>query len=251
MRFLFLALSFLLLFAAPGPCASLSVVTEEWPPYNYAEDGAAAGLVTEVVRAALDRAGFDYTIKVLPWARAYSLALHDPDVLIYSMLKLPQREPLFQWVRLDGLGVEMQLFRPRHREDIRIETLDDAKAYRVGLTRDSAPHHFLLRHGFQEGVNLFPVSDELLNARKSEPGNNRIDLTTGDPLSQGYRLRQAGLPADYWVRVLPLFSTDIYMAFSLSTPPETVERVRKALRQLRDEGFINATRDGYLRRLAP
>lgn len=250
MRPFLLALSLILLCAPHGLCASLRVVTEEWPPYNYTQDGAATGLMTEVVRATLDRAGIDYTIEVLPWARAYALATHAPNVLIYTIVKLPEREQLFRWVRLDGLNIEIYLLRPKYRTDIKLKSLEEAKAYRVGLTLNSAPHQFLLRQGFVEGVNLFPVNSEILNVHKSEQLHRRIDLATGDPLFEAFLLRQAGLPADYWVRLLPLFNTDTYMALSLGTPEEVMERVRTAFRRVCEDGVLDAVVAKYRRMLA-
>ena len=235
-------IAFLSTWAAAGP---LRVVTEEWPPYNHTENGEVVGLATDAVRAVLDRAGIDYTIECLPWARAYGLALNDPNVLIYSILKVGDREPLFKWVKLEGFGVDMYLFRPLYRREIQVATIEDAKAYRAGVTRESATHHFLLSQGFTENVNLFPVRSEFLNILKSEPQNERIDLTTGDLSSVRYWLRLAGKPDDYWEPVVPLFHRDLYMAFSLRTPDEVVEKVRCACKRVSAEGGFEAIRERF------
>ena len=233
---------FLSTLAAAEP---LRVVTEDWPPYNYTEDGKVVGLATEMVRAILDRAGVEYTLECLPWARAYGLALNDPNVLIYSILKVGDREPLFKWVRMDGFGVDMFLLRPQYRREIKVSTIEEAKGYRVGVTRESATHHFLLSKGFTENTNLFPVRCEFLNILKSEPHNERIDLTTGDLSSVRYWLRLAGKADDYWEPVVPLFHRDLYMAFSLRTPDDVVEQVRRACRQLGDEGGLEAIQQQF------
>ncbi|WP_419786783.1 substrate-binding periplasmic protein [Pseudodesulfovibrio sp.] len=229
--------------------ASLRVVTENWPPYNYEKNGQAVGLVTEVVRATLDRAGVDYTIEVLPWARAYRLARQEPNVLIYSMYKLPEREEMFQWIAMDGLNVDTYIMRPKTRNDIRINTLEEAKAYRIGVTRDAAPHLFLLKHGFVEGKQIFPVCNELFNILKSQPQNDRIDLTTCDLLSQIYRLQEAGIASDYWVPVLPLLSENLYMAFSLETDKKMVDRISNAFGQIRQEGILETMVQKYRKML--
>eukprot|EP00828_Plagiopyla_frontata_P029713 TRINITY_DN38511_c0_g1_i1.p4 TRINITY_DN38511_c0_g1~~TRINITY_DN38511_c0_g1_i1.p4 ORF type:complete len:132 (-),score=43.09 TRINITY_DN38511_c0_g1_i1:62-457(-) len=112
---MFRTLLLLLILAAqtcPAQSADLRVVTEDWPPYNYSEHGKVTGVVTEVVLAALDRSDLDYTVEVLPWARAYKLARTEPNVMIYSILKLDSRAPLFKWLKLGNLSIEMYLFRP-------------------------------------------------------------------------------------------------------------------------------------------
>lgn len=50
---LFLAL---ILISGTARAESLTIVTEEMPPFNYTENGNVTGMATEVVRAVLDRA---------------------------------------------------------------------------------------------------------------------------------------------------------------------------------------------------
>lgn len=231
----------------PAQGAGIRVVTEEWSPYNYSEDGEVKGMVTEIVRAVLDRAGLDYTIEALPWARAYELAQTEPDVLIYSIFKLPNRTPLFKWIQLNGLSFDMYLFRPKFRDDINLHSLEEAKAYKVGVTRETSTHHFLLGKGFKDGVNLFPVNCEQFNTLKSQPQARRIDLTTGDSLSLARELKMANLPPDYWVKQVLLFKKDLYMAFGLNTSDATVERVRSAFAEVRAQGMLDTVQDKYCR----
>lgn len=233
-------MAFVFCIVGSAAAQSLTVVTEEWPPYNHTEKGQVAGVVTEVVRATLERAGIDYTINVYPWARAYDMAQNRENVLIYSIFRLPIRERLFKWIQIDGLFVNMHLFRPSHRTDIDATTLDKAKQYRIGVTRDTSTHHFLLDNGFEDGVNLFPVKSEELNIIKANRENERIDLTTGDTLSLACWLKASGYPSDYWVRQAFLFKREIYMAFSINTSDELVERVHTAFHALKAEGEIDA-----------
>lgn len=234
-----------LLLSVQSHAESLEVVTEEWPPYTYTENGRVVGVVSEIVRATLDRAGMDYSIKIYPWARSYDEAMNGKNVLIYSIFKLPNREYLFKWVKLDGLAVNMHLFRPKFRPEIKVPTIADARQYRVGVTRETSTHHFLLSKGFVEGENLFPVNSEEQNILKSNPANQRIDLTTGDTLSMAHWLKVSGFVSDYWVQQALLFKEDIYIAFGLKTSDAVVEKVRTAFLELKAEGQIEAIREKY------
>ncbi|BDQ37514.1 hypothetical protein SYK_18740 [Pseudodesulfovibrio nedwellii] len=244
--FLF-AVVLVLVQAVTASSESIKVVTEEWPPYNQKVCEGVGGVVTDVVRATLDRAGFEYSIDIYPWARAYDMAQTHKNVLIYSIFKLPSREPHFKWIKVEGLSIDMYLFSPKHRRDIAISTLDEAKKYRVGVTRETSTHHFLLSQGFQDGVNLFPVNCEQQNNLKSSQNVGRIDLTTGDKLSLAHWLKQSGQPSDYWVPRVPLFTEDFYMAFGNETSDAVVERVRKAFLEIRAEGQLDAIVDKYWR----
>ncbi|QJB55487.1 ABC transporter substrate-binding protein [Pseudodesulfovibrio sp. zrk46] len=217
---------------------AIIAVTEEWPPYTFTEDGEIKGFVSEIVHEVLDRSGLEHKIEVYPFARSYETARQQPYVLLYPVFRLPVREDDFQWIKIEGLAVTMSLFRPEWR-DIEIKSLEEAKLYRIGVTRETSTHHFLRSKGFKENVNLFPVNCEQQNTLKSAPETMRIDMTTGDPRSLACWLRHAKLPEDYWVEVFPLFKEDIYMAFGHATPPATVEKVRRALQALEAEGRLD------------
>lgn len=239
MRRVFLIILFLLAYPVAATGAEIKVVTEAWPPYSYKEDGKTMGVVTEIVEETLKRSGLEYSIEVYPWARAYDMAQNNENVLIYSIFKLPNRVDLFKWIKIEGLSINMYLFSPKHRDDISLCSLEDAKRYRIGVTRETSTHHYLNSKGFEEGVNLFPVNCEEQNALKSAPQSKRIDLTTGDRLSLAHWLSVAGLPSDYWVARLPLFHEDFYMAFGKKTSDEMVEKVRRAFQEVREEGLLN------------
>jgi polar amino acid transport system substrate-binding protein len=240
-----LASVFILLLAVNAQGVELRVVTEDWPPYTFSQRGEVKGLVTEIMRATLDRVGMDYTIGVYPWARAYEMAQAEENVLIYSIFKLPARADKFKWINIEGLSVNMSLFKPKHRDDIKLSSLDDARKYRVGVTRETSTHHFLLSRGFTEGINIFPVNCEEQNALKSQPHTGRIDLTTGDRLSLACSLKLWGIPSDYWVEQVPLFQQNLYMAFGLKTSDEVVEKVRKGFYQIKNEGKLDAIVEKY------
>jgi polar amino acid transport system substrate-binding protein len=229
----------LVLLAGSAAAEPVTVVTEQWPPYNYAENGEIRGVMTEIVRATLETAGIPHEIRVYPWARAYKVAKNRKNVLIYSIFKLPNRERHFQWIPISGLSTKMYLFRPRFRDNIRVDSLEDARRYRIGVTRETSTHHFLLAHGFVEGQNLFPVTHEIQNAFKAAPKRHTLDLTTGDRLSLAHWLEVGGFPADYWTPVLLLFEETLYMAFGIRTDPAMVDRVRAALTTVRAEGKVD------------
>jgi len=82
-------------FASDPATAPIRVVTEKLPPYNIAENEVVTGLSTEIVQAVMAGLGLNPKIETLPWARAYDLAQHSDNVLIYSMARTQEREHLF------------------------------------------------------------------------------------------------------------------------------------------------------------
>ncbi len=273
-----LVLCMTLVLTVPGFAQDIIVVTEQWPPYNFSGNeethagasealhgfmalaGLAAprpsgsvevqGVVTEIVHETLSRAGLDYTIEVMPWSRAYTTAMHSENVMIYSIFKLPSREPLFQWIPLHGPAVAMYLFKPAHRTDIQVHDLESAKQYVVGVTRDTSTHHFLVEKGFVEGDNLVPLASEEQNIQMTLPGVERTDLLTGDRLSLAHWLSQSGLNMDYLEEVTFLFQEEFYFAFGQETSPEVVEKIRSAVEELAADGTIERIMSEYYESLS-
>lgn len=78
---------------------NIQVITEDYPPLNYYQDGELTGLSIEILRLVYDELGVEFPdVDVMPWARGYYLAQSDKPVMLFTMSRTPAREPLFQWV---------------------------------------------------------------------------------------------------------------------------------------------------------
>ncbi|MGJ3495438.1 transporter substrate-binding domain-containing protein, partial [Piscirickettsia salmonis] len=66
--FLFLLIIYII-FPIKYYAEQITVMTEEWPPYNYTKSNKLTGFSTEIVRAIMKRLGVEYKIYVYPGAR--------------------------------------------------------------------------------------------------------------------------------------------------------------------------------------
>jgi polar amino acid transport system substrate-binding protein len=99
---LFLLLLFSIVLPTTVYSDNVIIVTENYPPYSYEQEGEITGISTDIVKCIMDESGLEYKIEVLPWARAYEMALNKDDVLIYSIMRIPEHETLFNWIALLG-----------------------------------------------------------------------------------------------------------------------------------------------------
>ena len=76
----------------------LTVLTEDWPPFNYKENGKVVGISTDLVLATLVKAGFAYEIRMYPWKRAYQITVGTPNTILFTTSRTTIREKLFKWV---------------------------------------------------------------------------------------------------------------------------------------------------------
>jgi polar amino acid transport system substrate-binding protein len=237
-----------LLLALLACCASpvmagdeIRIVTEELPPFNMTQDGRLTGMSTEVVQAVLKEVGMQASIQSMPWARAYDIALNSENVLIYSILRTPQRDKLFKWVGVIA-PTHWYLYSKPDR-NIRLASLDDARKYQIATVKEDAGEQYLVSKGFVVGKNLQSNNKYEYNYEKFKAG--RVDLWITIEVNARYLMRQAGDdPNKTAVRALSLpdlgSNDGLNMAFGPKTPDALVERFRKGLETIRRNGTYDA-----------
>jgi polar amino acid transport system substrate-binding protein len=219
----------------------ISVVTEDWPPYNYKQQEEIIGFGTEVVQETLKRAHIKYSITLYPWARAYHNALYEKNVLIYTMARNDEREWLFKWIG-PFAPRHIDLFKRKGKTDIVVNSLEDAKKYMIGVVRDDATHLFLTNHGFN---NIHIVVREDQNIKMLF--KDRIKLITGNEMALAYKLKQLGYRFDQLEKVLTLIDEGgYYMGISKGTPGNITIQLRKAFHQIENDGTLEQIRRKYL-----
>ncbi|OZG70686.1 amino acid ABC transporter substrate-binding protein [Hahella sp. CCB-MM4] len=221
------------------------VVTTDFPPYSYERNGNAGGMATEIVEQALKKAGLDYDLKVFTWSRAYHTAVHEKNTLIFSIARSAERENLFQWVAKVA-PYRIRLYKLASRDDIRIQSLQDARHYIVGGEYSDIKQAYLIKQGFEAGKNILLVAKDELNIRKLFAG--RIDLIPFNEFSLPIMLNKEGHNLSELQPVLDLeeISYDLYVAFNKETPETSVQALRDAMHRLRISGQIAKIQDRYL-----
>jgi polar amino acid transport system substrate-binding protein len=121
---------------------SLRIVTENMPPYNYTDaQGQLSGISTKIVLELLKNIDNNLKIEVFPWARAYKIATSQPNVLIYSIRRSPEREKKFHWLA-PILPANLNLY--ALPDSPKLHDLNHLNHKIIGLLRGS-PHLNLLR----------------------------------------------------------------------------------------------------------
>lgn len=230
----------LALSCASSHAQNIKVVTED-TSYSYLQDGKVAGPASAVVEATLQRAGLnDYRVALYPWARAYDMALQEPNVLIYLIARTPAREPLFKWVG-ELTRIEHHFYKLRERKDFVVRDLQDAKNYSVGVIRNDLRHQYLQAQGFTKMVVSAQNVDNfrrLLNRQVQLVPMPERDAVL---LCEGAHVDFANLEK---VTTLDALSAGLYMAYNRSTADDVVARTRAALDRLKAEGMVTRLMNG-------
>lgn len=209
---------------------SLKIVTEHFPPYNYLKDGRVVGFASEVVQACQAIIKQHDKIEVMPWPRAYRQALSDEKVMIYSINRIPSREPLFKWA---GPVAEFQVmvFAPKGIYPPFTTFAQLRQNRSIAATRDSAISAIMIRNGFN---SLSLSNTPKLNIMKTLKG--RVDMWLGGRGTTLYQLEEIGLDDNDFEAVGHLFTAELHLGFSKSVSDSTVEEWQAALQQIKQDG---------------
>ena len=86
--------------ASPAGMNDLKFVTEDYPPFNYVENGTLEGISVDMLAGVYREMNMTFTpghIQVLPWDEAYETALYENNTVVLAVTRLPEREDLFKW----------------------------------------------------------------------------------------------------------------------------------------------------------
>ena len=166
----------------------ITIVTEVFPDFQYLnEDNKLVGRSVDKVHKALEGTGINYTMFAHSWAISYNAALRDKNTCIFSIVRLPNRESKFKWVgELESFDSAIYALKSR---SIKLNTLNDAKKYKIAVLRDNFSHHYLLERGFSESRNLLLIDsldkiDKLISTR-----HNILDFVVLNKKQFNYRVK--------------------------------------------------------------
>jgi len=156
---------------------TLNIAATEFPPY-YGKDLENNGFLTEIIREAFERVGYDIEIAFLPWKRAMEGTKQGKYDGLYSVWRRPERE---EWsVFSDALPANELGFYKQKSKNITFESFEDLKPYTIGVVRGYA-----LPPGFEEaGLKTVLANNDEINLRKLHLG--RLDLVLIDRIMGKY-----------------------------------------------------------------
>jgi polar amino acid transport system substrate-binding protein len=223
---------FVLISPVASTAVELTVLTENLPNLNYIDNGKLVGYSVDVVKEIQRRTDSSDEIKVLPWARAYNMALKDENTVLFSVTLTDERKDLFKWIC--PLITKRDILIALKDSDLSINNIEDAKRVdRIGTIRGDSKERLLLDLGFR---NLEPVSSEQQNLNKLMLG--RIDLWVNKQPGLKATCEQAGIAYGVIKEVLHLRERDLCIAFSKATPDSVVAAWQTAFDEMNQDGTI-------------
>ncbi|WP_377290084.1 substrate-binding periplasmic protein [Rhizobium sp. SG2393] len=230
-----LAVFFLLLMAAKAEAnPRLTFVTQEYYPLAFTRDGHMQGSMVDQIRIITHEAGVAGSIEIIPWARAYSLALAEDDHCVFGAAHTPKRDALFKWV--EPLDEDIASLVRLSDGAPAPTSPEDAKTRRIGVQRGDFASEILAAENF---TNLDVSTDFETTLRKLD--NGRIDMTVmADGMIENARKQRPKLE-----KVMPIVRSTFGMACNKAVDDEVIARLNTALGRLIADGRQNQILDRY------
>ncbi len=220
-----LAFALVLLCSGTAHAEPLKLLTEEYPPYNFSENGVIKGIAVEQAELIMKGMGAEYSLEILPWARALSLAENQPSTCVFTTGHDEERDKRFKWV--EPLLVDHMVMVRKAGSGINPTSVEDAKRFTVGTQREDFSFNFLEK-------NKFPKIDLAVDMETTEKKllSGRIDLMmTSEKTFE--TMRDHGKPIE---SALVLEGKLYGFACNLDTPDAVVEKMQAQLNLLMADG---------------
>lgn len=240
--FILLASPAFQLFAQPE--TKFTFLTEQFPPYNMTSDGKAfahkaknvSGLCTDIVKQMIQHLPYKTQIKVRNWDYGISKVKQKVNHGLFCTVRSAEREDSFYWVG-PLTNINWTLF-AKTGSDIKLETLEDARKYRIGGYNGDVMTLFLQENNF----NISAIANDSVNPKRLQLG--QIDLWIADELSGPY-VASDSADIDDLTPVLSFKQTPMYLALNNQTDPRILKAINDAFEKVRASGQINVIERTY------
>jgi polar amino acid transport system substrate-binding protein len=249
-KFIYLIATFV--FIAPL-CAEMtpndiSYYTEDYPPYNFKQNGKASGFATEILLQMFKILNVKKTvddISVVPWARGYNDVQRKRNVCLFCMTKTAERVEKhgFRWVG-PVIGTNSVIFARKKKKFI-INNVSDIFKYRVCAIREDVAEQTIVSLGYSfDNVDRTSHPVSIIKKLLSD----RCSLWAYGSIAGQWVLKKNNYNPDDFEIVYNLTQKQyLYYAFNSQTPDSVVIPLQKAFDKLKANGVVDKKISKYLK----
>lgn len=249
MNRLFMTLFYLLLSVSISQARNIDelyLMSEEFPPYNFTENGEIKGTSIDLMDLILQRLHSKQNknnIHILPWARAYNYLLKRENTVLFAMTRTQKREKFFKWV--GPISTARNVLIARKARLIRISSTEDIKRYTVGAVRNDAGAQLLVTEAGIPEKSIHLVSSVIQSIKMLS--QDRIDLFAFDENVTAWLIKKNRLNPKEYETVFILQEGFHYFAFHQNTPDRMIKSFQKTLDEIKAQGDYDKILDRYLK----
>jgi polar amino acid transport system substrate-binding protein len=224
---------------------SIELMTEEFPPYNFKDNGKAYGISIEIMSMLLN---LDHSKKInrdfifYPWIRSYTKLKKEKKKVLFVMTKTQDRKNLFKWV--GPISESKNVIIGMKSSGIKVNNSADLLKYKICIVSEDAAGQLLLSLLKNKKENLIEVAS--IDRCLSMLLVNRVDLMAYDLNVTHWLLNKMNRKKDDIKALYPLGKGEHYFAFSKDTSDEFINYTQALLDQLKKSGDIDRIHKKYI-----
>lgn len=242
------ALSVLLLYtitahSSDGLQSDLTILTENFPPYNYEENGEVKGISVDVLSEIFRRMGRQLAqkdITVTPWARGFAVAQRRKNTLLFSMVKTPERSNLFRWVGPIATSTDAIIARKSARI---ILDKNNFNAFKYAVIQASP--------GMQKAIDAGIRRQSLVTINSPDNAahmlaRGRFDGWLYDATVAYWMLHSLGYKVQDFEVIYRLNDSEFYFALNKNSDEALVTEMQNTLKAMGSDGTLAAITNNYI-----
>jgi len=249
----------LVLFSLSSVCTALTLedikwYTEEYPPYNYVENGNLKGISVDLLLAAWKKMGLNKTakdIKVVPWARGVKMVKTKPGTCLFATTITSERKDVLGWkfvypIPLVNEEPENHVI-ARKDKNISFDSIEDLKKYkgRFGVVRGDVGEGLLIGAGVNS-AKLDKAANPVSLVKKLDKG--RYDLISYSFTTASTKMKANAIDPNKFEIVFAFPPKPMGYAFYHSTDPALLKKMQEALDALHSDGTAEKIRLKYFKK---
>jgi len=205
-------------------------LTEEFPPFQYNENGEVTGLATDLLLAITKEAGAEINagdITVVPLDEGLKTVRDTPGTVIFSIAQTPEREDLYRWVG-PFTSYDIVVFAKRGSQ-VTIGNAEDLKSYTLGAVTGDVSIEKLTDLGVDPDALITNPDPLVLFAMLY---NGDIDLVASGDVAGEYFARESGQRPGIYRIAYRMETIPLYFAFHKDTSDAIINSFTEAFERL-------------------
>lgn len=227
-----------------SPLSNLKLMTEDYPPFNYAMNGELRGISVDIMVELFKRTNCGLVrndIELLPWARGYNLTLKKNGFALFSTTRTEARENLFKWV--GPFAKTVIGLTARKDKHLTVNGTGDLRKLQIGVVKDDIGHQLLNQAKIaDEQLDVVLTND--LNYKKLISG--RIDAFAYETSVARWGLKSLGENTADYELIHELKRGELYLALNPQISDDAVAELQSAFDQMIEDGTHRQILDRYL-----
>lgn len=220
------------------------IITEDYAPFNFHNDGKIVGISYEILDKILKKMKSKKINEVIiqPWDKSFNEVQITENTMIFSTARSKARENLFKWV--GPIFSSKYVVFAKKSSQIKISAIKDLKLYKIGVMRGDQAEAKMRSLGITN-KHISANDDIPTNLKKLLTG--RVDLLAIQENSLKSEMEKIEEDYNDLEIVFELDNKNLYFAFNINTPDELIGQFSDAFNEVKNSGHYNQILDKYLK----